>query len=299
MKIPAAAIRRLTLHDGPGTRTTVFVKGCPLRCRWCHNPECLSARPQLLFHDNLCAGCGRCAEACPHGAHISSPHAIDRSRCRLCGKCVDACWRGALEICGRDYTPEELLPLLMRDAAFYESGGGVTVSGGEPLLYAEAVARLFALLRGHGVRTALDTCGEAPWEAFEAVLPFADLVLFDMKGMDPERHRENTGRDNRRILDNLRRLGERETPVEIRMPVVPGCNDSEGEFEAAARFLAKMPSAVAVRLLPYRSLARSKYRAAGIADTMPDAPTPDTVFLETRAVILRRHLAVPVIIASA
>jgi pyruvate formate lyase activating enzyme len=298
MKIPIAAIRRLTLHDGPGTRTTVFVKGCPLHCRWCHNPECISATPQLLFHDNLCVGCGKCADVCPHGAHTSAPHAIDRSRCRLCGTCVEACWRGALEICGRDYTPEALLPLLLRDTAFYESGGGVTVSGGEPLLYAAQVARLFSLLHERSIRTALDTCGEAPWEAFEAVLPFTDLVLFDIKGMDPERHHENTGRDNRRILDNLRRLGERGAPIEIRMPVVPGCNDSEGEFEAAASFLAKMPSTVAVRLLPYRSLARAKYRAAGMADTMPDAPTPDAAFLETRAAILRRNLAMPILIMS-
>lgn len=298
MKIPVAAIRRLTLHDGPGTRTTVFVKGCPLRCRWCHNPECLSARPQLLFHDNLCAGCGRCATVCTEGCHSVSPRTIDRSRCRLCGKCVEACWHGALEICGRDYTPEELLPLLMRDAAFYESGGGVTVSGGEPLLYAEAVALLFPLLHERGIRTALDTCGEASWEAFEAVLPFTDLVLFDIKGMDSERHRANTGRGNERIHDNLRRLGACGVPVEIRMPVVPGCNDSEGEFEAAARFLARIPSVVAVRLLPYRSLARSKYRAAGIADTMPDVPTPDKAFLESRAAILRRNLCIPILIMS-
>ncbi len=321
MKIPVADIRRLTLHDGPGTRTTVFVKGCPLRCVWCHNPESLSASPLLLFHDNLCSGCGRCVVACPRGVHAFvesrkskvesqnpevesiSPishlrpvesvrvpaHRLDRSRCRACGACVDACPRGALEICGRDYSPEELLPLLMRDKVFYASGGGVTLSGGEPLLYAEAVGHLFGLLHAQGVSTALDTCGEVSFEAFERVLPDTDLVLFDIKGMDPVRHRENTGRDNVRIHENLRRLGAMGVPVEIRMPVVPGRNDAFEEFEAAARLLAEVPSVTKVRLLPYRSLARKKYRDAGLADTMPDAPTPDAAFLEARAAILRRH----------
>jgi pyruvate formate lyase activating enzyme len=216
-------------------------------------------------------------------------HRIDRTRCRLCGACVEACPRGALEICGRDYSPEELLPLLLRDEAFYASGGGVTVSGGEPLLYAEAVGRLFGLLHAHSIRTAVDTCGEVPFEAFERVLPDTDLVLFDIKGMDPVRHRENTGRDNTRIHENLRRLGALGVPVEIRMPVVPGRNDALEEFEAAARLLAEVPSVTKVRLLPYRSLARKKYRDAGLADTMPDAPTPDAAFLEERAAILRRH----------
>ena len=297
MKIPVADIRRLTLHDGPGTRTTVFVKGCPLRCVWCHNPESLSASPLLLFHDNLCSGCGRCAAVCPAGVHAfdGGAHRLDRSRCRACGACAEACPRGALEICGRDYTPEELLPPLLRDEAFYASGGGVTVSGGEPLLYAEAVGRLFELLHGCAIRTALDTCGEVPFESFERVLPATDLVLFDIKGMDPVRHSENTGRDNARIHDNLRRLGALGVPVEIRMPVVPGRNDAEGEFEAAARLLAEVPSVTKVRLLPYRSLARKKYRDAGLTDTMPDAPTPDAAFLEPRAAILRRHgLAVEV-----
>ncbi len=328
MKIPVADIRRLTLHDGPGTRTTVFVKGCPLRCVWCHNPESLSASPILLFHDNLCSGCGRCAAACPRSVHAfvesrkskvegrkskvesrkskvesTSPisylrpvepgrapaHRLDRSRCRACGACVEACPRGALEICGRDYSPEALLPLLMRDEVFYASGGGVTLSGGEPLLYAEAVGHLFGLLHAQGVSTALDTCGEVPFEAFERVLPDTDLVLFDIKGMDPVRHRENTGRGNVRIHENLRRLGAMGVPVEIRMPVVPGRNDAFEEFEAAGRLLAEVPSVTKVRLLPYRSLARKKYRDAGLADTMPDAPTPNAAFLEERATILRRY----------
>lgn len=297
MKLPVADIRRLTLHDGPGTRSTVFLKGCPLRCLWCHNPETFSSEPRLLFHDNLCVNCGKCAEACPAGVHRfnAEGHLIDRSRCHLCGACAEACWRGALELNGREYTPEELLPLLLRDAPFFRSGGGVTVSGGEPLLHPGGVARLFELLRTHGVHTALDTCGEVPFEAFENVLPFTDLVLFDIKGMDPVRHQENTGRGNARIHENLRRLGGRGVPVEIRMPVVPGHNDAEEEFLNAGRFLATVPSITAVRLLPYRSLARKKYRAAGLADSMPDVPTPDAAFLESRAAILRRHLAVPVV----
>ena len=299
MTLPVADIRRLTLHDGPGTRTTVFVKGCPLRCRWCHNPECLSSAPTLLFHDHLCVGCGKCTAACPEGAHVLSgngSHSINRALCRVCGACAEACWHGALEVCGRDYTPEELLRLLLRDKAFYDAtGGGVTVSGGEPLLYAETVGNLFSLLHQHGVRTALDTCGEVPFDAFEEVLPATDIVLFDIKGMDPERHRANTGRGNERIHDNLRRLGAHGVPVEIRMPVVPGCNDTPEEFYAAAELLAGIPSLVAVRLLPYHSLARAKYRAAGLPDTMPDVPAPNAAFLEERAVLLRRRLHVPVI----
>ncbi len=300
MKLPVADIRRLTLHDGPGTRTTVFLKGCPLRCRWCHNPETLFPGPRLLFHDNLCVNCGKCAEVCPAGVHSFGPegHLLDRSRCLLCGKCADACWRGALELHGHEYTPEELLPLLLRDASFFASGGGVTASGGEPLLHADGVGRLFELLHAHGIHTALDTCGEVPYEAFERVLPVTDIVLFDIKGMDPVRHQANTGHRNERIHDNLRRIGARGVPVEIRMPVVPGCNDAEEEFDAAGRFLAGIPSVTAVRLLPYRSLARKKYRSIGLADTMPDSPTPDAAFLETRAAILRRHLAVPVLYAT-
>ena len=219
-------------------------------------------------------------------------------RCNLnCRHCGSDC---KLQPGQKDMPLEDFLKVLDRvKAAGMDSHHiMIVVSGGEPLLYAEAISRLFELLHGRAIRTALDTCGEVPFEAFARVLPATDLVLFDIKGMDPVRHRENTGRDNARIHENLRQLGARGVPVEIRMPVVPGRNDAEEEFEAAGRLLAAIPSVTAVRLLPYRSLARKKYSAAGLADTMPDAPTPDAAFLEARAAILRRHLSVPVLYAK-
>lgn len=295
-RIPIADIRRLTLHDGPETRTTVFVKGCPLRCLWCHNPETISAKKQLLFHDSLCSGCRKCENICEKGVHSFSGtgHLLDRSRCFFCGSCVENCLQDALKICGQSYSPEELLPILLKDKMFFFSGGGVTFSGGEPLLYPEFVRKIFSLLHRNQVHTALDTCGEIPFESFEMVLPYTDLILFDIKGMNPERHIQNTGKTNLRIHENLRRLNSCGVPVEIRMPVVPGCNDDEEEFHAAGKFLKECTSVKAIRLLPYHAMAREKYHAAAIQDTMPDAATPDEMFLCSRAGILKQYCSVPI-----
>ncbi len=292
--IPVADIKRLTLHDGPGLRTTVFVKGCPLRCLWCHNPESISPVPQLLFQEKLCSRCGNCVPACAKGAHaidMTGRHILDREKCCACGKCVDACLNDALTVCGTLYTAGEIFQLTLRDAAFYGNDGGVTVSGGEPLLYPEFVRELFSRLRGRSIHTALDTCGEVPFERFEEVLPVTDLILYDLKGMVPERHLANTGRGNARILENLKRLGEQRVPLEIRMPVVPGCNDAPEEFDAAGKFLATLGSLTRIRLLAFHSMARGKYTAAGMADTIPHAENPSYPHLAELASHLAKYLS--------
>jgi len=297
--IPVAAIRRLTIHDGPGVRDTVFVKGCPLRCAWCHNPECISSAPRLLFHENLCTGCRRCLKSCPNGVHFfdrEGRHLLRRERCRNCGKCADDCLFNALEICGTPLSAEELLAKLLRDRDFFAPAGGVTLSGGEPALYPDFTAELFRRLKETGIHTALDSCGAVGFEAYRKILPHTDLVLFDLKGMDPERHRRNTGHDNRVIHENLRKIAAFGTPVEIRMPIVPGCNDFPDDIEGAGKLLAEIGTTVRVRLLAYHSLAREKYAAAGLTDTMPAADPPDDARLadiaETLSAFLPKEIPV-------
>ena len=277
-KVPVAAIRRLTIHDGPGVRDTVFVKGCPLHCVWCHNPECISARPQLLFHTNLCKNCGTCVRACPYGVHSVDPeeHHLTRENCRLCGECVKACYFNALEICGEKMSAEEVYSKVIRDRDFYAPEGGVTLSGGEPALYPDFASDLFEKLKQTGIHTALDTCGAVDFGHYRKILPQTDLVLFDLKGMDPERHRKHTGMDNRLIHENLHKISDFGTAVEIRMPIVPGYNDFRDDIERTGRLLAGIGTLVRVRLLPYHAMAGNKYAAAGIPDTMPDVETPDT-----------------------
>lgn len=276
-----ADIKRMTLHDGPGIRSTVFVKGCPLRCLWCHNPESISAKPQMLYHENLCLHCGNCDSACRIGAVKSG--VIDRALCTDCGVCVENCFREALTLSGKTMTAQDVFESVMRDKCYYGTNGGVTVSGGEPLLYPDFTAELFTLLRAEHIHTALDTCGEIPFERFKTVLPYTDLVLFDLKGMDPVRHKVNTGKSNERILKNLRELGRRNIPVEIRIPLIPGHNDSPEELQAMVDFLKTIPSLVKVKLLAFHNMARNKYRAAGLVDTTPDVEPPDDTAMEKAA----------------
>lgn len=281
LSVPIASIKRLTIHDGPGVRTTLFVKGCPLRCKWCHNPESISPVPQVLFYKKLCVKCGECVSACQSKAQTISDTGVrtwNPAKCIRCGNCVEACLYDALAFCGTQMSIDDVYPRLLVDKPFYGTDGGVTASGGEPMLYPDFMAELFRRLHADGIHTALDTCGFAPFESYRKVLPNTDIILFDIKGMDPERHRKNTGHDNRLIHENLLKIShEYSTPIEIRMPIVPELNDGDDEIQAAAELLRQVPTLRSIRLLPYHT-AHSKYVSAWLDDPLPPdglAPSPE------------------------
>lgn len=284
-------VKRFAVHDGPGVRTTLFLKGCPLRCVWCHNPEGISPRPETAYYAHKCMNCGECARVCPSGAQRmdAGGHIFEREMCVACGACEGACLGEAMKLFGRTVTVDEAESIALEDRAFYDhSGGGVTVSGGEPLLQADFVRALFARLKGQGVHTAADTCGNVPWAAFESVLPFTDLFLFDVKHIDSAAHRALTGAGNERILDNLRRLSDAGARIEIRMPLVPGANDGTDTLERIGALLGGL-NVETMRVLPYHALARSKYAALGKPDTMPDVPSPDDGAIARAVTALRAH----------
>lgn len=250
--------------DGWGVRTTVFLKGCPLRCQWCCNPESQRREPELRLIADHCSGCGKCLSACPQGA-LSLAGAlvqVDRSRCDGCGKCVPVCWPGALEIWGKRRTAEDVFNECLRDVSFYrESGGGVTLSGGEATLWPGFCLEMIQRCHSYQIPVAIDTCGLVTTPEGVEVLRQADLVLFDVKGLDPERHRQNTGVANEVILQNLALLEEAEKPVIIRYPVIP--NHNRQEAAAIADFLAGLKCVKRVDLIPYHQYGTGKYEELG------------------------------------
>ncbi len=283
-------LKRLSVHDGPGIRTTIFFKGCSLHCLWCHNPESIDPRPELGFLMHLCKNCGKCAKICDCHSFSEGIHSIDRNRCVGCGKCVTACSEEALTFYGQKLTVEKCADLIVEDKSFYDhSGGGATVSGGEPLLQSDFVAALFAMLRHDGVHTAVDTCGNVPWTAFEKVLPNTDLFLYDFKHADSEIHKKLIGCGNELILANLHRLSESGKTIEIRMPLIPTLNMDEPALHAAGNFLGHLPQLSRVKLLSYHALARNKYSTIGKTDTMPCVESPSIAELQAAAEILSSY----------
>jgi pyruvate formate lyase activating enzyme len=274
-------IQRFCLHDGPGIRTTVFLKGCTLRCRWCHNPESIAPRPELYFWSQRCIKCGACARACPRGAiALDHPRRILRRRCDACGACVGACPAAALEMIGRVMTADEVLAALLRDEPFYRtSGGGVTLSGGEPLAQPEFALEAMRACRSAGLHVALDTAGNVAESVFAAAVEAADLVLFDLKHPDPEAHRHFTGASNERVMSNLAFLARCGRPFVARVPVIPGCNNSPETLLALAR-LATASNAAELNLLPYHPLGESKRRRLGRGRGWPVRDTVQRAELE-------------------
>ena len=282
-------IKRFAVHDGPGIRTTLFLKGCSLRCIWCHNPESRFPQPELAIHYPKCTCCGECAKVCSCHAIVNGVHEFKRANCKACGRCVDACPSGVLELFGKTMSVDEAAEKLLEDRIFYADGGGITLSGGEPLLHSAFCAELLTRMKAEGIHCAVDTCGNVPWSAFEAVLPFTDIFLYDFKCADSEKHRQLTGSGNELILENLKKLNETGKEIEIRMIMVPEHNMAEDDLRAAGEFMAPLKSISAIRLLAYHSLARSKFQAVGHPDTMPDVPSPDADALERCAEILRQY----------
>lgn len=259
-------IQRASFVDGPGIRTTVFFKGCHLRCKWCHNPESQNPHPEIMVHKSKCTGCGKCAEICPH--HLA--------KCDVCGKCVAACPSGARQIYGYQKSIDEIVSEVKKDKAFYAtSGGGITVSGGECMLQIDALTELLAKCKENGIHTAVDTAGDVPWAYFEKILPFTDLFLYDVKCFTESRHQEGTGISNNRLLENLTRLSkETEVDIIVRIPLIPTFNDNKEEIQKIAAFLRPLRIRD-VELLPYHQMGEHKYDGLGRAFTAYPVPSKE------------------------
>ena len=285
-------IQRYSVKDGPGIRTTVFIKGCPLRCWWCHNPESQSRAVEMAINPAVCIHCGGCWAVCPHNespGEVTEPLA-DWQHCTQCGECVEECPVGGRTMMGRVMTVPEVMAEVLKDRLFYDdSGGGVTLSGGEPMVQPEFVRAVLEACGEKDIRTAIDTCGYCQQEELLAVAPLADLFLYDLKAMDDATHRQQTGVSNTRILDNLVALGRVHANIWLRVPVVPGVNDTREELDAMARFASTVKGIRQVDLLTYHQLGSHKNERIGKQASPRPAAPPTAETMAMAADLFRRH----------
>ncbi len=286
-------IMRFSVHDGPGIRTTVFLKGCPLQCAWCHNPESISPQPEMMLRREHCLRCGACIAACPAGAIEATPAGLvtHREKCIACGICAETCPVEARVRVGRAMNVAEVMQKVLTDRIFYDqSGGGVTFSGGEPTRQPDFLHALLTAARQEGLHTVVDTCGYAPWSVFERIAPLTGLFLFDIKIVNAEKHRQWTGVSNRRILDNLTRLDARGCALNLRLPIIPGINDSPEVIEELAALLKRLRNTKKLHLLPFHRGGAEKYHRLGRAFHLEGALPPDRAAVERMADGLRDHI---------
>lgn len=286
-------IQRFSINDGPGIRTTLFLKGCNLRCQWCHNPESYKSKREIQYFEQMCTHCGACIEACQQKAiyrNEAGEKVFDRSLCTRCGACVEACPSEALVFVGDLMETDEVMHRILKDADYYKnSGGGLTISGGEPLLQKDFVKEIFAKTKRLGIHNALDTAADVEWSVIEEVLPFIDLVLLDIKVMDHEVHFRHTGVYNHKILQNAKKLAEEDIDIIVRIPVIPGVNATEDNMNQTAEFLSGFKRLVRVELLPYHSLGVEKHNTLGAETQGVEFKEPEDEAMKQFAACFEKH----------
>lgn len=269
-------IERFALDDGPGIRTTVFFKGCPLNCLWCHNPESIEMVPELVFHQDLCIGCGRCSEVCTESVHVlnKGKHELNREKCKHCGACVKECYSEAIEMLGSSFSVKQLLEKVLEDRRFYEnSGGGVTISGGEPMYQFDFLSSFLKHLKQNNIHVCLDTCGYAPLENYNQILSLVDIFLFDIKEFDKERHKEFTGVSNELIFKNLYNLDRMGAQIILRCPIIPNKNFTRNHLSKIRTLCLTLKNVIGCDLLPYNNAASIKYKLLRKRNPMAGIPS--------------------------
>jgi pyruvate formate lyase activating enzyme len=290
-------IKKFAIHDGPGIRTTVFLKGCPLHCAWCHNPESQKLKTEISFMPDKCIGCGWCFEACPQNYHRieDNQHIFDRTKCVRCGKCAEKCYAQAIEIIGKETSVAEVITEVLKDKAFYDnSGGGMTVSGGEPMMQFKFTKALLNEAKKNGLQTCLDTCGYTQFEKYEEILKNVDIFLYDLKDTDPIRHKEYTGVELSVILDNLQKLDAAGAKIYLRCPIIPNVNATMKHIRDIAKIVTKLKSLQEIDLMPYHPLGESKLIRLGLNSKLNSKEFADRAECEKLRSLLESLCNVPV-----